>query len=354
MKTQIIITVLLVLTLGLNAQRTNTDTRSATRTTSTSKKAEDTKKTSPAKTETRKSEPSTTRPVVKTETRQENQVRSTSPERKVAPVTTETRTRETPQVKNTETPGKIETRTISQGNSRPTSNSRQTDQRSGTNVNSRNRETGTRNSTTSRTEVRTQTPGNSRDASVTRSRQYTPRTDPQYVEKRQVYRTPERHRIARTSNQSTTYVHQPVEYRRSYYPYAEPRRVEIIWDVNMYNEYRYLYPHYDYWYYPIGYRIQTVSAYDASRYIGEISRIYGKVSDVFYSTETDEYTLYFGEPYPNQDFSVILSGKQARRYNRHPERYFTNRNIAVTGLISLWEDRPEMIIKKRSQVEIYN
>jgi len=186
-----------------------------------------------------------------------------------------------------------------------------------------------------------------------RNRQYVPRTEPVYVEKRQAYRTPERTRTVRTANQSANYVYKPIEYRRNYYPYAEPRRLEIIWDIHMYNEYRYLYPQYDYWYYPMGYRIHTVSAYDANRYIGEIARIYGRVSDIWYERQSDEYYLYIGGPYPYQDFTVILPGKYARRYSYRPERYFANRNLTVTGLVSMWDNRPEMLIRKRSQVEIY-
>jgi hypothetical protein len=122
----------------------------------------------------------------------------------------------------------------------------------------------------------------------------------------------------------------------------------------MYYEYCYLYPQFDYWYYPYGYRIQTVSAYDAYHFIGEVARIYGKVSEVWYERQTDEYTLYIGGPYPYQDFSVILTGKHARGFSFRPERYFRNRNITVTGLVSLWDERPEMLIRKRSQIEVYN
>jgi hypothetical protein len=129
--------------------------------------------------------------------------------------------------------------------------------------------------------------------------------------------------------------------------------LDIIWDVHLYHQYRNLYPHYDYWYYPIGYRIHTVSAYDADRYIGEFARIYGRVSEAWYNQETDEFLLYFGEPYPYQDFTVILSNRDARRFSRRPERYFTGKDIAVTGVVSVFDGKPEMVIKRRSQIDIY-
>jgi hypothetical protein len=372
MKRYIIIFVLLVLALGLNAQRTNTGSRGKTTTTSASKSSEDDKKSKPSNTERRTREASPVKPDASTKKREESPARTTNTERKAEPANNESRNRKTPDVRTISTPGKAETPAVenrsSQTKTTPSvTNARKTEQeptrkvstanqeqeRKAGGLTPREREAGNRNSGNVRPAERNRTDGNSREVNAERNREYVPRTEQVYVEKRQAYRTPDRPRTARTVNQSTNYDSHPVEYRRNYFPYSEPRRIEIIWDVNMYNEYRYLYPHYDYWYYPYGYRIQTISAYDASRYIGEVARIYGKVFEVWYERQSDEYTLYFGGPYPYQDFSVIVPGKHARRYSYHPERYFSNRNIAVTGLVSLWEDRPEMIIRKRSQMEIY-
>jgi hypothetical protein len=121
----------------------------------------------------------------------------------------------------------------------------------------------------------------------------------------------------------------------------------------MYNEYRYLYPNYDLWYYPIGYRIHTISAYDAGAYIGEVARVYGEVFDAWYSRSTDEYYLYIGAPFPYQDLSIVVEGRDARRFSRHPLRYFTGRHVAATGLIGIYEGKPEMFLKKRSQLDVY-
>lgn len=184
------------------------------------------------------------------------------------------------------------------------------------------------------------------------SREYIPRNEQESVTIRKVYTSPERKVVVRT-NPIPDYVPRSVEYRRTYYPYHVPPRVDIIWTVRLYNEYRYIYPHYDYWYYPVGYRIHTASAYDAYMYIGEFARIYGRVYNTWYSYETDEYYLYFGETYPYQDFTVIIEGRSARRISRRPERYFTGRHIAVTGIVSVFEGKPEMIVKKRSQIDLY-
>ncbi|HYW95081.1 MAG TPA: hypothetical protein VE870_05810, partial [Bacteroidales bacterium] len=173
-----------------------------------------------------------------------------------------------------------------------------------------------------------------------------------YEERRKVYVTHDPRRVVR-ANPHINYTPRPIEYRRTHYPYRMPPRVNILWNERMYREYVLLYPDFHLWYYPYGYSIRTISSYDAARYIGEISRVYGTVYDTWYSPESDEYFLYFGGPYPYQDFSVVIDGRDARKFSWRPERYFTNRYVAVTGLISLWQDKPEIDVRKRSQIEIY-
>lgn len=408
MKRYIIISAMLVLSLGLNAQTTNRVTRTTPTTARDTKDSDDDRKSTPANSETRtreaapspaesrtrESAPVTTetrtreaapersetrtresvpeRTSFGTQSRENNPERTVPAERTPEPVYNESRNRETPAVRPSTT-----TRTIQQpatGNSTTRSSgnttapaSRTAAQQPSKTENFRNieesrnagvytnptRETENRNSGAVRPSSAERPTGNSREEHVEKNRVYVPRTEPVYAEKRHAYRTPERPRTARVVNQQTYYVNYPVEYRKSYYPYAEPHGLEIIWDANMYYEYCYLYPQFEYWYYPFGYRIQTVSAYDAYQFIGEVARIFGRVSEVWYERQTDEYTLYIGGPYPYHDFSVILSGKHARGFSFRPDRYFRNRNIAVTGLVSLWDDRPEMLIRKRSQIEVY-
>jgi len=145
----------------------------------------------------------------------------------------------------------------------------------------------------------------------------------------------------------------PVEYRRIHHPYRAPVNIHVIWTPRMYYDYRMIYPENRYWYYPNGYRIRTISAYDAIYYTGEIVNVYGRVYEAWYSWETDEYFLCFGAQYPYQDFSVIIPGHRARQFSRRPEVFFEGRYIWVTGLISLHQGQPEMIVRKKQQIHLY-
>jgi hypothetical protein len=172
-----------------------------------------------------------------------------------------------------------------------------------------------------------------------------------YEVERKNYNTPSRDRVNREVH--GVYRPSPVEYRKIHHPYRVPVHVDVIWTQRMYYDYRMIYPDYRYWYYPYGYRIRTISAYDALYYTGEIVNVYGMVTEAWYSWKTDEYILYFGARFPYQDFSVIIPGKKARQFSRRPDTFFEGRYIWVTGLISLHNGQPEMVVMKKQQIHLY-
>jgi hypothetical protein len=172
-----------------------------------------------------------------------------------------------------------------------------------------------------------------------------------YEVERRNYNTPDRNRIHHEVYKGQK--PKPIEYRRIYHPYHAPVNVHVVWTRAMYNEYIRIYPEFRYWYYPAGYRIHTISAYDATYYVGDVVNVYGRVCDTWHSRETDEYFLYFGARYPYQDFTVIIPGHKARQFSRRPDIFFEGRYIWVTGLISQYRGQPEMVIMKKHQVHLY-
>lgn len=145
----------------------------------------------------------------------------------------------------------------------------------------------------------------------------------------------------------------PRDYRARIYPYRSPAYFHIYWSYNVFRHYCALYPVIEYWSYTPDYSISTISAYDALFHVGEIRRIYGKVSEVYYAKETDEFFLYFGAYYPYHDFTTVIPGVIARKFSRHPEFYFQDEHVEVTGLITEFEDKPEVVVKDRDQLRRY-
>jgi hypothetical protein len=131
-----------------------------------------------------------------------------------------------------------------------------------------------------------------------------------------------------------------------------PSHREIIWTRKMHNYYIGIYPGYI-WRYHVGYRIQTISAFDARLNIGEVSRVYGRVYGTWFNRETDDLLLFFGGEYPNQEFTMVVPGNIARRFSWRPERYFLGQHVMSTGLITNYDGSPEMIIMKKNQLDVY-
>ncbi len=193
---------------------------------------------------------------------------------------------------------------------------------------------------------------NRSDRVTSAPREYKPRTGQRYEVQRRKYTARHPRRVKRPVTKKY-YAYKPIEYRRVHYVYRRPPRHTIIWNISMYHDYVRWYPDFNLWYYPMGYRIHTISAYDAGSYIGEVARVYGEVYSTWYSRQTDEYYLYIGGPYPYQDFTIILERRDARRFSRRPERFFTGRHVSATGLISIFEGKPEMFLKKKRQIDVY-
>jgi len=142
-------------------------------------------------------------------------------------------------------------------------------------------------------------------------------------------------------------------YRSHHHVYRAPANINIIWTPVIHHRFVEIYPMIKVWYYPTGYRIQTISAYDASYYKGEVMNVYGQVNDMFYSHATDEYFLYIGPYYPYHDFTVVLPGWLARSFNPQPMRFFNNQYLTTTGLITEFDGIPEIVVKDQMQINLY-
>lgn len=147
--------------------------------------------------------------------------------------------------------------------------------------------------------------------------------------------------------------HRPAPVQHVHHTYRAPSRPQIYWSISMSRDYRVYYPEVRYWRYSPGYRIASIPAYDAIDYTGEVANVYGKVREVYYEPGTDEFFLYFGDYYPYHDFSIIISGRDARYLSRNPARYFEGQHVNVTGYIQSFEGKPEITIRSLRQLDVY-
>ena len=149
------------------------------------------------------------------------------------------------------------------------------------------------------------------------------------------------------------YVPIPLEIRRVRYIYRHPVHINLIWTPTLLHRFMYYYPTHNYWDIDFGREIETISAYDAQDYAGSVKRVYGKVEEVYYSTEDENYILYIGAPFPYHDVSVVIPRHIAQDITRSPKWYFENEHIWVVGLINMWEGKPEIVVRDEDQIRRY-
>lgn len=142
-----------------------------------------------------------------------------------------------------------------------------------------------------------------------------------------------------------TYVN---HYNVLYYPSVN----HVYWTRAMYRDYQRWYPNYS-WTYRYGYRLKTISAFEAAYNMGEVAMVYGRVYATWHNRETDDYLLFFGGDYPHHRFTVVLPGNVARRFGWRPERFFLGEHVTVTGLITTFDGVPEIVVKNKRQVGLY-
>ena len=142
-----------------------------------------------------------------------------------------------------------------------------------------------------------------------------------------------------------TYVN---HYRVLYYPSFG----HIYWTRSMYHDYRRWYPEF-HWRYNYGYMIQTISVFDAKYNLGEVAMVYGRVYASWYNSESDDYLLFFGGDFPNQEFTAVVPGHVARKFSWRPEEYFLGEHVTITGLITTFDGIPEIVVKNKTQLRLY-
>jgi len=151
------------------------------------------------------------------------------------------------------------------------------------------------------------------------------------------------------------YLYPPValEIRRIRYPYPHPVHVNVIWTPTLLHRFMFYYPHWEHWRYDFGRHIEDISAYDAIDYAGSVKRVYGKVQEVYYSPEDQNYILYIGAPFPYHDMTIVIPRHIAKQISASPKWYFSEEHVWVIGLIEMWEGKPEIVVHDSDQIRRY-
>jgi len=100
--------------------------------------------------------------------------------------------------------------------------------------------------------------------------------------------------------------------------------------------------------------LPTYEAGEAGEHVGEHARVCGTVVDAAYvpGTSGRPTFLNFGAPYPDPDFTALVWGEDRGRFEAAPEDAFLGRRICVRGRIERHEGRPEIVVRRPTQIEV--
>src|SRR5437762_13585490 len=89
------------------------------------------------------------------------------------------------------------------------------------------------------------------------------------------------------------------------------------------------------------------TAVEAAKHVGETAMVTDRVDGVHQSSKGNIF-LNMGGKYPNQAFTAFIPSASAAQFSQ-PQEY-EGRTVAVSGKITLYRGKPEIIVNSPSQI----
>ena len=98
----------------------------------------------------------------------------------------------------------------------------------------------------------------------------------------------------------------------------------------------------------------SVPAAEAAKHVGEKITVCDKVfGGRFLENAKDQPTLInMGDAYPNNPFTFVIFGDNRKKFSYAPEEFLLNKQVCVTGEISSYHDKPQIIVMDSTQLKI--
>jgi DNA/RNA endonuclease YhcR with UshA esterase domain len=92
---------------------------------------------------------------------------------------------------------------------------------------------------------------------------------------------------------------------------------------------------------------------EAKDHVGDRATVCGKVASTHYakSSKGQPTFLNLDEPYPKEVFTILIWGSDREKFGA-PEDEYKGLRVCVTGKITSYRGRPEVVATERGQIEI--
>ncbi|HVF81267.1 MAG TPA: hypothetical protein VM884_05015, partial [Flavisolibacter sp.] len=62
--------------------------------------------------------------------------------------------------------------------------------------------------------------------------------------------------------------------------------------------------------------------------------------------------INLGAPYPNQPLTIVIYEEDRAKFSSAPEEAFLDKEICVTGTLQLYNEKPQMVIRRKEQITV--
>jgi DNA/RNA endonuclease YhcR with UshA esterase domain len=94
-----------------------------------------------------------------------------------------------------------------------------------------------------------------------------------------------------------------------------------------------------------------ITAAEAKDHVGEVRTVCGKVVSTHYASGSKGQPTFLNldEPYPKEDFTILIWGSDRAKFGT-PETKYKDARVCVTGKITSYRGKPEIIATEPSQI----
>lgn len=95
----------------------------------------------------------------------------------------------------------------------------------------------------------------------------------------------------------------------------------------------------------------NLTAEQAAQHVGETATVCGTVASANYAARSRGQPTFLNldKPYPNHIFTALIWGKSRKNFGS-PEQSLSGKHICVTGVITLYRGRPQIMLSSPDQL----
>jgi hypothetical protein len=104
----------------------------------------------------------------------------------------------------------------------------------------------------------------------------------------------------------------------------------------------------------IGHSQTTIKLEEVSKHVGDSVTVCGKVASGRYTDQSSRKLtlLNVGAAFPNQVFTIVISNELRGQFETTPESLFLDKDVCVTGKVSLYRNTPQIVIYRKEQIQV--